>query len=177
MYLDLFMTFFKIGLFTFGGGYSILPMLEKEVVQNKKWATQEEIIDYFAISQCTPGAIAVNVATFIGYSKKGVLGGIIATLGVVFPSLIIILLIAIVFDQLSQYSLFQHALAGIRIGVCVLLFNSIRKLFKTGIKDLTTLTFFILSLILSLILKLPTIILVCFFAISGIFVGLNGERK
>lgn len=177
MYLDLFMTFFKIGLFTFGGGYSILPMLEKEVVQNKKWVTQEEIIDYFALSQCTPGAIAVNVATFIGYSKKGVLGGIIATLGVVFPSLIIILFIAIVFDQLSQYPLFQHALAGIRIGVCVLLFNSICKLFKTGIKDLTTLFFFILSLILALILKLPTILLVCFFAFSGILVGLNGERK
>ncbi len=177
MYLDLFMTFFKIGLFTFGGGYSILPMLEKEVVQNKKWATQEEIIDYFALSQCTPGAIAVNVATFIGYSKKGVLGGIIATLGVVFPSLIIILFIAIVFDQLSQYTLFQHALSGIRIGVCVLLFNSICKLFKTGIKDLTTLFFFILSLILALVLKLPTILLVCFFSFSGILVGLNGERK
>ncbi len=177
MYLDLFTTFFKIGLFTFGGGYSILPMLEKEVVQNKKWATQEEIIDYFAISQCTPGAIAVNVATFIGYSKKGILGGIIATLGVVFPSLIIILLIAIVFDKLTKYAIFQHALAGIRIGVCVLLLNAIFKLFKTGIKDLTTLFFFIMSLILAFILKLPTILLVCIFACSGILKGLLGERK
>lgn len=177
MYLELFTTFFKIGLFTFGGGYSILPMLEKEVVQNKMWATQEEIMDYFAISQCTPGAIAVNIATFIGYNKKGVLGGILATLGVIFPSLVIILCISMAFNHFANYPIVQHALAGIRIGVCVLLLNSINKLFKTGIKDLTTLAFFILSLILALILKLPTILLVCLFAINGILVGLKGERR
>ena len=84
---DLFVTFAKMGLFTFGGGYAMLPLLEREVVDNKKWATKEEIKDYYAVGQCTPGIIAVNVSTFVGYYQKGIVGGIIATLGVVFPLL------------------------------------------------------------------------------------------
>ena len=90
IYLDLFLTFAKIGVCTFGGGYAMLPILQREVVEKKGWATEEELTDYFAIGQCTPGIIAVNTATFIGHKYKGVLGGILATLGVVFPSLIII---------------------------------------------------------------------------------------
>lgn len=173
MYLELFTTFFKIGLFTFGGGYSILPMLEKEVVQNKMWATQEEIMDYFAISQCTPGAIAVNIATFIGYNKKGILGGILATLGVIFPSLVIILCIAMAFNHFANYPLVQHALAGIRIGVCVLLLNAIIKLIKAGIRDRVTLVFFFSSLILVFFFNLPTSFTVCLFAICGILIGVR----
>ena len=87
--LDLFLTFARIGGLTFGGGYAMLPMLQKEVVENRGWATEEELADYFAIGQCTPGVIAVNTATFVGYREAGILGGVMATLGVIFPSLVI----------------------------------------------------------------------------------------
>ena len=92
----LYRAFFMIGALTFGGGYAMLPMLEREIVAKHKWATQEEILDYFAIGQCTPGIIAVNTATFVGYKQKGIIGGIVATLGVVSPSIVIIMVIAAV---------------------------------------------------------------------------------
>lgn len=98
-YLELFLTFAKIGVTTFGGGYAMLPILQREVVEDKKWVSNEEIVDYFAIGQCTPGIIAVNVATFVGKKRKGIAGGILATLGVVFPSLIIITVIAAVISN------------------------------------------------------------------------------
>ena len=92
--LVLFLTFAKVGVMTFGGGYAMLPILQREVVENKGWATDEELTDYFAIGQCTPGVIAVNTATFIGYRYKGLAGGILATLGVISPSIIIISVIS-----------------------------------------------------------------------------------
>ena len=96
---DLFRAFFMIGAMTFGGGYAMLPMLEREIVQKHKWATQEEILNYFAIGQCTPGIIAVNTATFVGYKTKKEIGGIVATLGVVAPSIVIITVIAMVLQN------------------------------------------------------------------------------
>ena len=119
--IDMFITFAKVGVMTFGGGYAMLPILQREVVENKKWATEEELTDYFAIGQCTPGVIAVNTATFIGQKNKGILGGIVATLGVVFPSIIIISLLAGVIESFSHIAWVQNALAGIRICVCVLI--------------------------------------------------------
>ena len=92
--LELFLTFAKIGGFTFGGGIAMLPMLQKEIVEKKNWATQEELMDYYAIGQCTPGIIAINTATFVGYKQKGTIGGIVATLGMAFPSVVIITIIA-----------------------------------------------------------------------------------
>ena len=115
--LDLFFTFARIGGLTFGGGYAMLPMLQKEVVEKRKWATEEEIMDYYAIGQCTPGIIAVNTATFVGQSTAGIAGGIFATLGVVFPSLIIITLIAAFLQNFAELAVVQYAFSGIR--VCV----------------------------------------------------------
>lgn len=135
IYLDLFATFFRIGLFTFGGGLAMLPMLEKEVVQKKGWATYDELVDYFAIGQCTPGIIAVNTATFVGYTKKKWKGAAIATLGVVSPSLVIIIFIASLMTSFASLEIVQHALAGIRIGVCVLIGQAVWKMMKTGVKD------------------------------------------
>ena len=112
--LDMFITFAKVGVMTFGGGYAMLPILQREVVENKGWAEEAELTDYYAIGQCTPGIIAVNVATFIGYKKRGVLGGIFATLGVIFPSLIIIMSLAGVISAFSDFAAVQHAFAGIR---------------------------------------------------------------
>ena len=111
--LDLFITFAKIGAVTFGGGYAMLPILQREIVESKRWGTEEELADYYAIGQCTPGVIAVNVATFIGRKAAGNLGGVIATLGVVFPSLIIITLLAGVIQAYSSLEWVAHAFAGI----------------------------------------------------------------
>ena len=109
--LTLFLTFAKVGVMTFGGGYAMLPILQREIVENRKWATDEELTDYFAIGQCTPGVIAVNTATFIGRRQKGILGGIAATLGVVFPSLIIISILAGLIANFAHLTWVQHAFA------------------------------------------------------------------
>ena len=122
-----------MGAVTFGGGYAMLPILEREIVENKKWGTEEELADYYAIGQCTPGVIAVNVATFIGRKTAGNSGGVAATLGVVFPSVVIITLLAGVIEYYSSLEWVAHAFAGIRVCVCVLIFNAVLKLFKKSI--------------------------------------------
>lgn len=136
--LDLFLTFARVGGLTFGGGYAMLPMLQQEVVGKRHWATEEEIMDYYAIGQCTPGIIAVNVATFIGYKNKGLAGAIFATFGMVFPSLVIITLIAAFLQNFAELSLVQNAFAGIRICVGVLVLNAVVSLWKKGVKDKIT---------------------------------------
>lgn len=135
IYLDLFLTFAKMGACTFGGGYAMLPILQQEVVEKKGWATDEELTDYYAVGQCTPGIIAVNTATFIGFKYKGVLGGILATLGVVFPSIVIITVIAAFLSQFDQYPVVQHALVGINAAVVALIATSALKLGKNNLKD------------------------------------------
>ena len=120
VFLDMFLTFAKVGVMTFGGGYAMLPILEREVVQNKKWATEEELMNYFAVGQCTPGVIAVNTATFIGYKYRGIPGAILATAGVIFPSLVIIIIIAAFLQKLRRYSLsgsclYRNTRCGCRI--------------------------------------------------------------
>ena len=145
--LTLFLTFAKVGVMTFGGGYAMLPILQREVVENKGWATDEELTDYFAIGQCTPGVIAVNTATFIGQKRRGILGGIAATLGVVFPSLVIIAALAGVITTFSHLTWVQHAFAGIRVCVCVLIFNAVLKLWKGAVKDVWGLVIFLVILV------------------------------
>ncbi len=119
----LFLTFAKVGVMTFGGGYAMLPILQREVVEKKGWVTEEELADYFAIGQCTPGVIAVNTATFVGQKLAGMAGGIVATLGVVFPPLVIISALAEVITRYAHLPWVQHAFAGIRVCVCVLIFK------------------------------------------------------
>ena len=114
---ELYRSFFTIGALTFGGGYAMLPMLERELVEKHHWVTQEEILNYFAIGQCTPGIIAVNTATFVGYKRRKVVGGIVTTLGVISPSLIIITVIAALLSNFMDILWVQHAFAGIRVAV------------------------------------------------------------
>lgn len=179
MLWDLFFTFAKVGVMTFGGGYAMLPILQREVVENKGWATEEELADYFALGQCTPGVIAVNTATFIGSKKKGVIGGIIATLGVVFPSFFIISLIATVLTSFSELTVVKHAFAGIRCAVVVLIFNSVIKLFKGAVKDYYTLFIFLAVFLVSLFTSISTVWFVIAAALAGIIVNslLKGGRK
>lgn len=149
IYLDLFSTFAKIGVCTFGGGYAMLPILQREVVEKKNWATEEELTDYFAIGQCTPGVIAVNTATFIGQKYAGNLGGTIATLGVVFPSLVIIILIAAFLTNFAEIPVIQHALAGINAAVVALIAVSVIKLGKSTLKNAPSVCIFLGVLVLS----------------------------
>ena len=174
---NLFITFSRIGLFTFGGGYAMLPMLQKEVVEKAGWATESEIMDYFAVGQCTPGVIAVNTSTFIGYKQKGILGGISATLGVIFPSVVIITAIASILNNFSDYPIVQHAFAGIRIVVAALVLNVVIKMYKSAVVDRIGIAIFIISLSLGLILSLSPIIYIIAAAIIGIIYQKHGGFK
>ncbi|MBQ9919573.1 MAG: chromate transporter [Clostridia bacterium] len=173
---SLFFTFAKVGVMTFGGGYAMLPILQREIVEKKKWATDEELMDYFAIGQCTPGVIAVNTATFIGQKRKGVLGGILSTFGVVFPSLVIISLLAGVIEAFSHIQWVQNAFGGIRICVCVLIVNAVVKLFKKAIIDWKTLIIFLLITLGSAFTPLSPVIFVVLAAFSGIVLKLIERR-
>ncbi len=153
----LFFAFFRIGALTFGGGLAMLPMLEREVVQKNKWATMDEITDYFAIGQCTPGIIAVNTATFVGYKQKRVIGGIVATLGVIAPSLIIISALAGIIDVFDENVYVKHAFSGIAVAVCALMVQALLKLFKSGVKDAFQLCVTIVAFILAYFLGISSI--------------------
>ena len=168
-YLDLFFTFARIGGLTFGGGYAMLPMLQKEVVEKRGWATEEELMDYNALGQCTPGIIAVNTATFVGQNTAGNLGGIVATLGVVFPSLIIITLIAMFLQNFADLAVVQNAFAGIRVCVCVLVFNAVVKLWKKAVVDKMTLIIFLIVMVGNFAFDVSPTIFVILAALAGIF--------
>ena len=175
-YLDLFLTFARIGGLTFGGGYAMLPMLQKEVVEKRGWATEEELMDYYALGQCTPGIIAVNTATFVGQNTAGNLGGIIATLGVVFPSLIIINLIAMFLQNFADLPVVQNAFAGIRVCVCGLVFNAVVKLWKKAVVDKKTLIILLVVVIGSFVFDVAPPIFVILSALAGIILK-NMEVK
>ena len=173
--LEMFVIFARIGGFTFGGGYAMLPMLEKEIVNNKHWATEEELMDYYAIGQCTPGIIAINTATFIGYKVKGIPGAIFATLGVVAPSLVIITIIAAFISNFIELAFVKSAFAGIRACVCVLIFNAVLKLAKKALVDKVTVVLFAVILLLSLFTSISPAILVV--AAGAVGILLKGKRN
>lgn len=177
IYLDMFLTFAKMGVMTFGGGYAMLPILQREVVENKGWATEEEVMDYYAIGQCTPGVIAVNLATFIGQKMKGILGGIVATLGVVFPSLLIISALAGVIEAFSHIGWVQHAFGGIRVCVCVLILNAVVKLLKKAVVDKTTLIIFLLVTVGSGLTDISPALFVVLAGFAGILLKNWGGKK
>lgn len=167
-YLELFFTFAKVGVMTFGGGMSMLPILEREIITNKGWAEEEELMDYYAIAQCTPGIIAVNVSTFIGQKRKGIPGGILATLGVVFPSLVIITVLASAITNFSHLDVIQNAFAGIQVCVCVLIFNAVVKLLKKSVVDKRTLAIFLVVLAGGIFLSVSPVWFVLLSALAGI---------
>lgn len=149
LYLDLFITFAKVGVCTFGGGYAMLPILQREMVEKRNWATEEELSDYFAIGQCTPGIIAVNTATFVGHKLRGAAGGITATLGLVFPCLVIIMLIAAFLQNFADLPVVIHAFNGVRACVCALILSSVLKLRKSTVVDKPTVVIFVVVFLLA----------------------------
>ncbi|MBC8537163.1 chromate transporter [Feifania hominis] len=177
-YLDLFLTFNRIGALTFGGGYAMMPMLQKEVIEKKKWATEEEVMDYYALGQCAPGVIAVNTSVFIGNQVGGVFGGISAALGVVCPSLIIIMVIAAFIQNFIHLDVVQYAFAGVRVAVAVLVVNAILKMWKAGVKDLIAFCVFAVAFALTLFTDVSPILIVVGSIVIGIVVkGIASGRK
>ena len=164
---ELFSTWFKMGAFTFGGGYAMLPMIQREVIEKHHWVTEDDIMDYYAIGQVTPGIIAVNTATFVGYDVAGIIGGIVATLGVITPSLIIISIIAGLITNFSELAVVQHALKGIQVAVCVLMFHAVVNLFKKGVKTLPTFLIFLFAFLLAYFTSIPTMVLVVIAGVVG----------
>lgn len=173
---DLFWTFCRIGGLTFGGGYAMLPMLQKEVVENRKWATEEELLDYYAVGQCTPGIIAVNTATFIGLKTRGILGAFVATAGVVFPSLVIITVIAGFIANFADLAVVQHAFAGIRVCVSVLVINAIIKLWRSGVKDIIGVVIFAAVFLLSVVLDISPVFIIIGAIGMGILISAVKEK-
>ena len=173
---QLFLAFARVGVMTFGGGYAMIPILEREIVDRHGWATEEEPMDYYAVGQCTPGVIAVNTATFIGYKTAGTLGGIVATLGVIFPSVVIITVIAGILTSFAEVPAVRSAFAGIRVCVCVLIFNAVLKLWKKAVVDKATLALFLGVFLLSAFFSVSPVIFVVFCAAAGILLTRWGVR-
>lgn len=179
--VELFWVFMKMGAVTFGGGYAMLPIIQREVVEKRGWATEEEVMDYYAIGQCTPGIIAVNTSTFIGYKLKGVLGGFAATFGFVFPSLIIITIIAAFIQNFAHLPYVTYAFDGIRACVCALILDAVIKLGKKSVIDKWCLGICVVITVLSAFTSLSPVILVVLAGTAGIciknFEKLRGEKK
>ena len=174
--LQLFGTFFSIGALTFGGGYAMLPMLRREVVQKHAWATEEELLDYFAIGQCTPGIIAVNTATFVGYKQRGVAGGIVATAGVVAPSFIIITLIAMLLQNFMDIAWVQNAFAGVRVAVSALIVMSVWQLVRKNVKSPLQIALAVAAFVLVAFLGSSPVYVVVGCVLLGIILDRKGVR-
>lgn len=167
---QLYITFFKIGILTFGGGLTMLPLLKYELVDSKNWITEEKLLDCYAIGQCTPGIIAVNTATYVGYLRQGVFGGIFATLGMVSPSVIIITLVALFMQNFMEYAIIQHALMGIRGAVCALMLNTVVSLAKKSLISRINIVICAVTLIFALFTEVPTIALIIMAGCAGVII-------
>ncbi|MDD7534466.1 MAG: chromate transporter [Treponema sp.] len=176
-FLELYFAFVKIGAFTFGGGLAMMPIMQRELIEKRGWVSEEELIDYFAIGQSTPGIIAVNVATFVGYKKLGWLGGIIGTLGVVTPSWVIIMLLAGAISSVDKYPLAQRALRGINVAVAALLTSVIVKFTKKTIKNFWNALFMLLAFALIYFFKVQSVWIILFSLIIGCLLTLYKQKK
>jgi chromate transporter len=175
-WVDLLITFFKMGCITFGGGYSMLPVIERELVDRKGWVTLEEVMDYFALGQVTPGVIAVNVSTFVGYKKKGIPGGILATLGFILPSLVIIVLISAFLRNFADLAPVQRAFSGIRVAVGALILDAVIKLGKGALRDRRSLLICVLAFALSVLFKASPVFVVLAAGLAGFLLYRPGKK-
>ena len=176
-YWELFVSFFKVGILTFGGGYAMLPMLQREVVEKRGWITEEQILDCYAIGQCTPGVIAVNTATFVGFRQAGVLGAAAATLGVVAPSLLIISALAGILRRIAHYDAVRHAFAGIRVAVSVLVGQAVVKLWRKGVKGAWAIAAWLAALVLAAFFGVSPVWLVAAAIAAGLVLAWREARK
>jgi len=179
---DLYFAFLKIGAVNFGGGYAMLPLLEKDLVNKRGWTNMDDLADYFAIGQCTPGIIALNVSTFIGYKRKGVIGSIASTVGFLTVPIALILVIAAFLTNFAELAVVQHAFAGIRVCVCVLILQAILRLWKKSVVDNITLILYLVIFLLTaagsyiLPFKLPAAVMVMAAGVFGVVFGAVKDR-
>jgi chromate transporter len=173
----LFAVFFKIGAFTFGGGYAMIPLIQREVVENKKWITDEDILEIVAIAESTPGPIAINSATFVGYKVAGFFGAMFATLGVVLPSFVIISAIAGVLELFEDAKVVQYAFNGIRAGVLALIIKALINMYKKCPKSPVSYAIMIGAFIAAAFLKINVFVVVVCCAIVGLIASLMAERR
>lgn len=175
--VELYLAFVKIGSFTFGGGLAMMPIMQRELIEKRGWITEEELIDYFAIAQSTPGIIAVNVATFVGYKRLGWFGGIIGTLGVVTPSWVIIMILASAISSIDKYPVAQKALRGINVAVAALLTSVIVKFSKKTIKNIWNAVFMLLAFALIYFLKVQSVWIIIASLVIGCLLTLYRQKK
>ena len=175
--LKLFLVFMQLGACTFGGGYAMLALLQRVVVDKYHWATEEELMDYYAIGQCTPGIIAINTSTFIGYKLAGFLGAVCATVGFAVPSIIIITIIAAFIQNFADLAIVQHALAGIRVGVCVLIFDAVVKLGKKALINVPSVILFLIIAALAVFTPIDTVVLIVAAGVAGYVMYRVGGKK
>ncbi len=168
---ELFITFFKIGAFTFGGGYAMIPLIQKEVVENKKWVSDEDILDIVAIAESTPGPIAINSATFIGFKTAGVKGSFFATLGVVLPSFVIISVIAYLLTEFADIKWVQYAFFGIRAGVLALVTKSLYTMYKKAPKGIISYIIITLAFVLVAFAGINALAVIALSAAAGLIVS------
>jgi chromate transporter len=166
-YIELFLTFVKIGAVTFGGGYAMMPVLERELIKKRGWASMDEIMDYYTIAQVTPGIIAVNVSTFVGYKQKGPFGGLLATLGFVLPGIGFVSAIALGLQNFAEYPEVQHGFTGIRVAVGALIIDTVAKLLKGTFKDAKSAAIFVLAFSFSVALKANPVFLIAAAGFAG----------
>ena len=177
-YLQIFWAFIKVGALTFGGGYAMLPILQRDIVEHNKWATDEEVMDYYAMAQCLPGIIMVNTSAFIGRHRKGTLGGVVAGFASALPSLVIITVIATFLTAFADYPIVQNAFAGIRACVVVLIANAVIKLWKSAMVDWKSIVIVFLPVFtLSAFTGVSPILLVVAAALAGIIITVVSEKK
>ena len=174
---QIYTEFFKIGLFTFGGGLAMMPMIQKELIVKRSWMTDEDLIDYYAIGQSTPGIIAVNVATFVGYKKAGIIGGIIGTLGIVSPSLLIIMLLAGLIDSIDHNPLVQKALKGINVAVAALLTDVSLNCAKKSASGVFSVFIMLITFALVYFFKIPSFYIIIGASVAGIAIYLVKNRR
>lgn len=175
--LSLFWTFFKIGAFTFGGGYAMIPLIQKEAVEKKGWVTDDDILEIIAIAESTPGPVAINSATFVGYRTCGFWGAAAATFGVVLPSFVIILAIGYVLNEFQQAPVVQYAFNGIRAGVLALLFKALFTMYKKSPKGWVSYVVMAAAFVLTAILKINVFIVILVCAVFGLVTALIAERR
>lgn len=174
---NLYFSFAKIGTFTIGGGLAMMPMMQSELIEKRKWITDEELIDYYAVGQSTPGIVAVNVATFVGYKQMGIVGGIFATLGMVTPSLVIIMILASLINSINDFPIIQKALKGINVAVAALLTSTIINFMKKTIKKFTNSIFMMISFLLVFVFKLPSFWIILFALLIGVVLTYKEKKK
>ena len=175
--LALFLTFFKIGGFTFGGGHAMIPLIQRETVENKKWITDDDILEIIAIAESTPGPVAINAATFVGYRTAGFWGAVCATLGVVLPSFVIILAIAYLLNSFMEIKAVRYAFQGINAGVLALLFKALWNMYKKSPKGWVSYVVMGGSFLLTAVLKVNIFIVIAGCAIFGLVTALLAERR